>query len=447
MYDRRGVQKNLFGRIDFSGMLLRITLAMIAPPPAGSSATSAANDFIRELKQAATQVRASLSSLMTSSGMSPQDPQVLMRKWGVNKTLSWKISKVVQTDDAFLALQQVPGREGIDVLLKKGAAAGANPQNIEATRAAIDRFEKLIEVHCGDRVTFEIMGSDITPVGRQQRDEQHRRQLFEGASYLWGVQARMYLNLRFLAPGAVPGTVDIASVSGLLDFRRLRENVRWPLFKRQTTTGTNAAPLVATVEPLDPASAGGPVPLMLEFCSHPSALLNAINEAGSTSVELAPGPVGNFGVTSYMVGAVERGLPNARNPQDPNTQTNQLWTMLNTPAELLIYDLYMHESFRESMPPVPILTRASGSSPPLRAEMDQYQLPLSEPLLDLGQALSAPFTPEVENYADIFQAVFDRTGWSSQAFHGFRMKIAYPPIVSALAMRYTMPLAPDAARG
>ncbi len=398
-----------------------------------------ANEFIHELKQAATQVRASLSSLMTTSGMSPQDPQVLMRKWGVNKTLSWKISKVVQTDDAFLALQQVPGREGIDVLLKKGAAAGANPKNIEATRAAIDRFEKLIETHCGDRVTFEIMGSDITPVGRQQRDEQHRRQLFEGASYLWGVQARMYLNIRFLAPGSTPGTVDIVSVGGLLDFRRLRENVRWPLFKRQTTTGGNAAPIASTVEPLDLASVGQPVPLMLDFCSNPSALLNATSDPGSSTVELAPGPVGNFGVTTYMVGAIERGLPNVRDARDPGSaQVAQLWTMLNTPAELLICDIYMHESLRDSMPPTPILTRTSGNAPPSRAELAQYQLPLSEPLLDLGPALSAPFTPEVQKYAEIFQSVFSRTGWSSNVFHGFRMKIAYPPVVSALAMQYAV---------
>lgn len=375
---------------------------------------------------------------MTSAGMDPQDPQVLTRRWGVNKTLSWKISKVIQTDDAFLALQQVPGKEGIDVLLKRGQAAGADPKFVQATKAAIDRFEHLIEIHCGDRATFEMMGSDITPVGRQQREEQHRRQLFQGASYVWGVQARAYLNIRVVGPGVQPGLADIACVAGLLDFRRLRENVRWPMFKRQTVDNKGAPLVQSNVEPLDPASAGQVLPAMTEFYPLPASVLNVTQDANIATVELAPGPVGNAGVTSYLLGIVERGLPNARSDKDQDASA-KLWALLNTPAELLIFDIYIHESFTRAIPPRAALVRMLGSSPPMGAEFERHQLPLFEPLLDLGSVETAPFTPEVPRYGEILQSVFTRTAWSASSFHGFRLKMAYPPVMSAVAMEYSIP--------
>jgi hypothetical protein len=371
---------------------------------------------------------------MTSAGMDPQDPQVLMRRWGVNKTLSWKISKVVQTDDAFLALQQVPGREGIDVLLKKGAAAGVNPASIQATRAAVDRFEKLIEVHCGDRVTFEIMGSDITPAGRQQREEHHRKLLYQGASYVWGVQARMYLNLRVLAPAAEAGLADIACIAGLLDFRRLRENVRWPMFKRQTRNPDGTPFTHSKIETLDPASANEVVPFMTEFYS-PAKTASITYEDNTATVEMAPGPVGNAGVTSYLLGIIERGLPNTAPVDQTNPQAN-LWSLLNTPAEALLFDIYIHESLTSAMPPKPVLARMSGNSPPVPAELERSRLPMFESLLDLGTAITAPFTAEVPRYGEIFNSIFARTGWTASQFHGFRLRMAYPPVMSALAMQY-----------
>jgi hypothetical protein len=392
------------------------------------------SDFSRDIRQVATQLRTSLSSLITSVGLDPQDPQALTRRWGVNKTLSWKITKVIQTDDAFLALQQVPGREGMDILLKKGEAAGVQPYFVQATKAAVDRFEQLIETHCGDRTTFEMMGSDVTPVGRQQREEQHRKQLFQGASYVWGVQTRMYFNLRVLAPSATPGTLDIVSVAGLLDFRRLRENVRWTMFRSSIFNDKGSPGPFPSHEPIDPNAKS--VPLMLDFCSNPASTLSVVYDGDIGTAVLAPGQVGNAGVMSYLSGTISRRLPGVRSEQD---QVGMLPAVCNTPAEMLLYDIYVHESLTDALPPKPLLIRMPGSVPPKLSEFDQFLLPLFEPLLDMGPATTAPFTPEVPRYGEIINTVFNRTGWSPARFHGFRMKMAYPPVMAALVMQYPLP--------
>lgn len=394
-------------------------------------------DFAQEMKGIARLVRTTLSSLMMSAGMDPHDPQVLTRKWGVNKTLSWKISKIVQTDDPFLALQQVPGREGMDVLLKKGHAAGVEPRFLEAARDAVEQLERLIEAHCGDRATFEIMAGDATPQGRQQREEHHRKQLFQGASYVWGVQARMYLNLRFVAPTANdPAKADIASVMGLLDFRRLRENVRWLMSRRKLNHDDGSPISLADFDPIDPASAGQVVPLMPEFCSHAELPLTITRDESSATAELTPDRVGNAGTLTYFAGAIERRFPNVRTAQD---RVGSLWAFSNTPVELLMYDIYIHESLAHAIPPQFMLCSLLGPLQAGRSDYDRYKLPLAEQLVDLGPAVPAPVTPEVPRYGELLDAVFARAGWNASEFRAFRIKIAYPPIPTALIMQYPLP--------
>jgi hypothetical protein len=396
--------------------------------------------FVSDLKDVAHALRSSLATLMSSAGVDPNDPKALSIRWGIKRNLSWKVSKIVQSDDPIFALQQLPGKEGIEILLEKGRAAGLPESDLDATQKAVQQFDRLIEKHCGDRATFDIMGTDISPAGHQQHVETHRKQLFEGASCVWGVQTKLALNLRFLAPGASQGTADIAKVVGLLGFRRLRENTRWVLSKGIHYRDDGSALSIPDPdnESLDPASADLPVPLMPEFCSQPIPKLNSVRDGQTSLIELEPGQVGNTGEISYVTGNIERGFPNVSSPQD---KFGSLGTITNTPAELLIFDLYIHKSFPEAMPPKPMLTSLLGPS----GDHERYQLPLYESLIELGPAFPAPATLEMPRYPDLLRAVFQRTGWSPTEFRGFRIKMAYPPLFTALLLRYPLPAPSDQA--
>lgn len=382
-------------------------------------------------------VRSALSELIASTGVDPTDPHALTQRWGVNKALSWKISKVIQTDDPFLALQQLPRKSGIEILLKSAEKVGVEPGVVRATHDAIEQFEQFVRQHCDDRNTFDMMGSDVSPSGRQQREENHRKQLFQGASYVWGVQARAYLNLRVVAPNADDRNLaDVANLAAHLDFRRLRENVRWAMSRRVTNHDDGSPITLENFEPMDPESAGQVVPLMPRFCSTPVPALNVIRRGNRATVELVAGPVGNAGLISYVVGGIERRLPHARTPQD---EFFDLWTISTTPAEVLIFDVFIHESFASTLPPKPMLASLLGPLSPGYADHEDYQLPLYEPLMDLGVVSLPPPTPEVPRYGEMVRAVFERTGWSPGQFRGFRVKIAYPPIPAALIMRCGLP--------
>lgn len=410
----------------------RMATVTDAFPPAPGRTTR----FGKDLTEVARQLRSSISSLITSAGLDPEDQHVLHREWGIAKTLSWKIRKVIEIDDPFLSLQQLPGKEGIEILLRKSAAAGVQSEYVQATKNAVDQFDQLIKQHCGDRETFDMMGSELTLVGRQQRDEQHRKQLFQGASYVWGVQARVHLVVRAIAPNAEAGFGDLATVGGFFDFRRLRENVEWEMSVRGQTVRSNGSPVPTyDLEPLDPASAGQVVPLMPDFCSKPPPQLNIFHEGNIAFVKLAPGEVGNNGVITYVAGAIDRKIPLVRTDDDP---VAGIYVRLNTPSEMLIHDIYIHKSFTHAIPPQPRLMSMLGSRYTNIAKHKEY-LPFFEPLIDIGSPSPARITPEVPRYGEILSTLFTRTGWSPSEFQGFRIKMAYPPIPTAIGIEYTLP--------
>jgi hypothetical protein len=400
-------------------------------------------DFHSDLKEVARALRSSLSAMMTSVGLNPEDPQSLAKRWGVNYKLSWSIAKVVQTQDAFLSLQYLPGNEGVGILLKKGSDAGVGPQFIEATRQAVSQFDRMIEEHCGDRVTFEIMGSDLSMRGTEavrQQQEIQRKQLFQGASAVWGARTRVNFKMHFISPS--PGCranaekVDIAVVGGLIDFRRLRENLPWVLSTRERVQNDGTLQVLQKVEAIDPGSDGDFRPLMRDFCSHPLPQLNIIRNSSSEIAELPPAEIGNAGSLSCVFGSIDRSLPHSWTEID---QTYGYFCRSNVPAELMVFDLYIHESIKFALPPNVFLASQLSNASAGSNEYERYRLPLHEPLLDLGLGSSLASTPEVPKYGEMVEAVFARTHWTPKEFHAFRVRIPYPPLPAMLVMKYALP--------
>lgn len=379
--------------------------------------------------------------MLTSIGANPQDPQSIIRRIGLNKNLAWKIAKIVQADDPSLALQQMPGTAGIKIFLKNIERAGANPTLIQTTREALDEYERLISVHSGDRTTLEMMGSELSPAGRQQRDEFYRKQLFQGASYVWGVQARVMLKVGIVGPNGQPGVLDFVSLSALIDFRRIRPDVSWVMAVRRARNDDGTEVPFSSPTAIDPRYAGADnAPLMGDFCSEPLPELRRFTSPIGTNFELVEGPAGNIGASTCVVGTMQRGLPYYRTPAN---EIGEHMAICDTPAELLVFDLFIHESFKFAIPPEPSLYSELGAQIPYPGRgRERNRLPLNEPLQDLGSGPLLLATPEVPRYTQMVKAMFAPTSWNPTEFHGFRMKIAYPACPTAVVLRYPLPEAP-----
>lgn len=365
----------------------------------------------------------------------------MTERLGLNKNLAWKVSKIVLADDVSTALEQMPGSPGLRIFLECAERAGAAPGLLSAARRAIDGYERLIEIHSGDRATLEMMGSELSSTGRQERDEHHRKLLFQGASYVWGAQARVNLKLGLVGPGAEPGLLDFASINTLVDFRRIRGDATWVLATRQSCNDDGTAMATSASEPIDPAFASPDLaPLMGDFCSSPLPEFRRFSTGQLTAFELVEGPVGNTGALTCAFGAIQRGIPFYRTPTN---EWGEHSAVCSIPAELLIMDLFFHRRFDFAMNHETLLYSELGAAiGHVGRERERKRLPLHDPVLDLGEGPLPVGTPEVPRYNPMVQTAFRRMGWNPDEFHGFRIKIAYPAIPTALVLRYRLPEAP-----
>ena len=386
-------------------------------------------------------MRGAFSELISDVGVDPQDPQELASACGLNKNLAWKVAKLIQSEDPAVAIQQIPGNSGVSIFLRKMERAGARSELLKTARDAINNFNELVRLHSGDRATLEMMGSVLSDNGRQQRDEYHRKLLFQGGSYVWGAQARVMLKVGIIGPGGEPGLADFLSLSAVIAFRRLRPDVTWTMAARRAHSDDGNSMYPPGPEPIDPRSDGDDkAPLMLDFCSRPLPILRRVVATTGINFELPEGPVGNTGALTCVTGTIHRRLPLYRSPSD-TMGIHQV--ICDLPAELLLFDLFVHNSFTFAMPPsVALHSDLSIYGPHRVSTSDSKRLPFYETLQDLGSGPLPVATPDVGNYNKMVQAMFDRVEWSPSDFHGYRVKIAYPACPASITLSYELPPPP-----
>ncbi len=397
-------------------------------PPAPPFSTHA-QDAVRSLRSA-------FSDVIVAAGADPHSPQSVGQTLGLNKNLAWKLSRIVQADDPASVLELMPGGSGIKILLSAIESSPIDPALVTAARTALEDYERLIEVHSGDRLTLEMMGSELSTTGRAERDEQHRKLLYQGASYVWGAQSRVVLKVGVVTPGEDDGLLDFASLSGFFDFRRLRPDVTWVMARRQSTNDDGSEMDPPAVEPLDTDYQGQDgAPLMPDFCSDPIPRLRRIQDGTAITYELAEGRVGNTGALTCVTGAVQRRIPYYRTPTNERGIHS---ARCDIPAELLLVDLFIHKDLAFD-PPTAQLRGDVG----VPAGRPGAELPLHEPIRDLGASSVPPPSPDVPRYRQMLEAVFHRVGHDPGEYRGYRMRLAYPPYPTVLLLSYPLPDPPQ----
>src|SRR5262245_31495699 len=208
------------------------------------------------------QLRTAFIELYDSIGADPGSPQDVARKLRLNKTLTWNVARLLAAADELSAVSHVPGSSSLEKVIQATARHGADSQIVARARDAVRDFHSMIQAHAGDRATLDLI-IDSSGDEANGRLELSRKLAFRGNSGLYGVQARTRVVCHFLAPNEIDSDrLDMATVSGYVGFRRLRSDVRWPIFMvRSWTKGHDA--LVGggwePIEPSDTASQGFPV--------------------------------------------------------------------------------------------------------------------------------------------------------------------------------------------
>lgn len=407
--------------------------------------STSSHGFVSETQATLNGVREALDALFEFAGVNPAQPQEVSRRYGLDKTLTWKLAHVMAESDALVAAAHMPGRPSFVHLVE---AMGKQPGIGDACRdvlAASSRFEQHVKVHSGDRRTFQAMLDLACAQTMRKRAETIRKAFVQGASAIWGVQARLQIAIHVVAPSATPGMVDLAGVGGFVDLRRLRPDAEWTVMTRSIGSSPGAATALSADDPIDDTLGPNEPPLLRQFCSTPLPELAQRPGliAGSIRYELLPGGVGKTAATTCILGMHARGKAGAyRSGEDTHGQHA---TRLYTPVETAYSDLYIHRDLKVRDVEASLHSVLPGGPFYPLDGLERTRMSLPEPMIELGGGDGAPpgvTAPEVPNFRQMAEAAVRRTNAPLREFRGYRLRLRYPPIPSILVFRHPLPEPP-----
>lgn len=405
-----------------------------------SSSTAGVQPFFDGAQLVVRGVRRALADLLASVGADPSEPQEVSRNFGLDKTLAWKIARVIREPDPWDAVTHIPRRPSFQILVTALQKHGAPTARVEDLWAALDAFERFIEVHSDDRETLEIMVGSSKMSAGTKRLENFRRSAFQANCAIWGVRTKLQVCMHVLAPH--PGSEDLLSVvtiSGFHDFKRLRPDVPWSVATLSNwdvgKTVNNDKP--EAIIPLDNDITGVGAPLLHEFCSKPLPSMRCKKLSdGRVRFELTEGPVGNTAAATVLLGWASRGVVSGME-REPG-EYGEHGVFLSTPAEAIVHDLYIHNSLKFPGAPSAKLFSELPGGPRYLTEGEASTMRFNEELIDLGTAPPDVTTPEFPRYREMVVLAANYLGFELGDFHGHRMRLAYPPIPTLAIIRHPL---------
>jgi hypothetical protein len=398
--------------------------------------------FAGHLQAAMHGLRRALSDLLTSMGDDPHLPQEVSRRYNINKNLSWKISRIINSTDSYDLVPHVPGRGGMKILCQAFDAAGVDSARTEAVQRAFEAYNEMIRLHVGDRATLELYVGSRRPGGiHSEQLEDKRRLAYQGNSAIWGVQVRLGVTLRaIVANDDDPEFVDIADVGGFFGFRRLRPTVSWPVLQQRVLADDFQVEREVRV-PIDPAHSGDGPPLMPEFCSQPLPETRTILDHGAAIHELCEGPVGMTAAIDVAFGTVSKHVVPVHG--DSSDSVGEHYCRIDTPVETVQFDLLVHRDLPFELPPRSLTcSRLHGQPTFPLSRSTRFHLPGTSTVQDLGSTREGISTPLLRDYPRLAESTCEALGQDIEAFHAYRIIVKYPPMPTVMVLVH--PLAAQA---
>lgn len=391
--------------------------------------------FEEHCRRSVQALQAALLELYRAVGANPARPQDVSRQFNLNKNLTWKVSRIIASSDGFEAIPLIPGPGGLEILLAAMGRVDAPTEKLERVRSAAREFDRMVEVHTGDRTTLELV---LDSAGSIRQTEMSRRLAFRGNSGIWGIQAAVRVTSYFVAPNRDDSAVlDLGLLAGLTNVRRLRPVSRWPVFQVREYNDDGSTTGRRRRESLDRHEGVSSHPWMVRsLCSGAMPEVHLTQRGDTTIYELGDGPVGRTGECSCFFGFTDAALvPRYRNASN---SVGEFVSSVSIPAEALLFDLFVHRDLTEVMSPkTELIGSISGSVEGVGAT----RLPLPESIRDMGLG-AAVDTPLVERYAEGVHAVFNRLERDPRDFRCLRLLVDFPPMSSRAVIRYELPAPP-----
>jgi hypothetical protein len=406
-----------------------------------TSESSPSSHFLEEAKVAMGNLRSALLDLTADTGDDLAQPQELSRRYNVDKTLTWKISRIIRDQEIATSVVHVPGRRRMTTLLAAMRTGGATDKSVDAVWSAFDEFEKLVQKHSGDRGTLDIMVAGSSQRTPDRRLENLRKGGYQCNSAVWGVRARMHFGMHLMGPGAQEGKLAVSTICGFLGLERLRLGLPWTI--ADAVSWDERANSGWSLSPLHPDGLVDGTPLLPEFCSQPVPRLhtNQVDQK-NRRYELPEGAIGLGHAVDITLGWSWPSTISMHASHEDEIGEHGI--LISTPVEYVVQDVWIHRSLAFAMNPRIRMYSKLPSGPRYPHEgRDAGLIPIPDTVIDLGYGAASSTMAEFPRSGELLQFAMNARGWKSSDFRGFRFKLKYPPIPTFAVFQH--PLLPPPA--
>lgn len=395
--------------------------------------------FLDGGKSAVQSLRRAFADVLVSAGADPEKPQDVSRRFGLDKTLSWRIARVIREEDAWEAVAHIPRRPSVRIFVDRMAKHGVPREKLNALLESVNEFERFIEVHTGDRETLEMMVGAAAKRSADKRMETFRKNGFQANSAVWGVRAKLQFSASFVIPSSQPGQLETAMICGFGALRRLRPDLPWTIAAAMAwdDQGRTDEDVDRRPAPLHADGLIDGAPLLPDFCSDPLPQLRTVRTPGTSRFELVEGPVGNTAATTVVLGWKWRGPVPME--QSAEGEMGEHGMRISTPVEAALLDVFIHKSLTFAMEAQAAIYSDLPRGPRYPDDGPTAGLlPMPTDISDLGEGPPDTTTPELPRYSEIVSYTARRLGFGINDFHGFRYRLKYPPIPTFALIRHPL---------
>jgi hypothetical protein len=324
-------------------------------------------------------------------------------------------------------LVKLPGVKGLEQFLGAMQNQGASRESIELASIAVAQFDQLINSLAGSHTK---LAARITSTGEVQSEsplgsQESRKALFQSAVQVTGRSAATSISLyAFRQSPENPDVLQRALASGLLQTTVVPGGM--PVVIRAGDTLQWDDPSNRTLDYLDDSKPHGNTPeaLLTDFTTHP--LPTVSSQGTSDNLVQVIDPANFEGPQTLDVITAARSNHPFRDPKTGKLTLDEVWSLVNCPTVRLLFDIYLHRDLERMVRPKidSQLWYPNLSSPGGQKWITRYPSP---PRLELlGEGIAHAASQSHPRHPQLTATLFDRVGWDSTEFVGFRCEVNYP---------------------
>lgn len=399
--------------------------------PAGASAVpSLTSEEFAEASLIASRIREEVRNLLAALPAEARSASGMARHLRIERTVCQRLISGIESDPSGPGtLTDIPGPTALGNLIAALRKKRIDDAAVRRLAAAIDVYaEFLVRIGGNQRTLSRRLlvtrpqlaakrAADIADFGPEgESSESVRHRLFAAARELLGISSQVEVMAQIISMTGRPERVQYAGVDGSIGYRARPGSPPYVLNRRTASAGTE----FTSPDHTEDAVLGNGRSLLKRFSSQPLPRLTTVARNGELAQLIDHQPGHSFDAV-FCGGAIT----DEPHPREQTPPIQEIWALMNTPTQALIFDVFLHKSLAiHCIPGVDVhqwrLNVASTT------DRWSSRVEGGPRLQILGTGLSQSDSDLYPRHRELLTELFRLSGHNPDDFVGHRCEVRYP---------------------